>query len=131
MLLFFSVLFLSQSALAGIRLKIEVAHKKGINKSLFLESELHSMEELYNNESVSLKFEHGITIIVGVEFVEKNPTVAVVDFVKLHVKIIGNLGELLHDFPGDILVNIGETKKLEHTIKDQMIEISITPMTQL
>ncbi len=125
----FSV-FWAQTSLANIRLKIEIAHKKGIDKSLFLVSELQSIEELDNNESVDLKIEHGIKVTIGVEFMEKNQAMTSVDFIKLQVKIFGVNGEFLKKFSGDLLVNIGETKKLQHNIKDQLVEISITPMSQ-
>ena len=127
--LFLYCLSFSSLSLGGLTLNLGVVHKRGLDKSLTLVSEVYSREEVTVGQSKNISLNHGMVLTLKLKFLEPGgsygPSKKVLVTANLNLKS----GEIFQPKSSETFsVSLGEIKKVTYEKgKDQQIEISIQP----
>jgi len=120
------------SAQAGLMVNISMIYKNGIDKNLVLESELHSIEEVWGKRKIQLTMKNGARLNLRAGFWER--PVAQLDQVGPSSKIFleGELfkpnGELAKQIERrQTQVEIGEPFIIGYKGQSQLLEVTIKP----
>ena len=125
-------LIFAQSSQARLFLDVSLVNKKGIDIGLTLGSELHSSEVVNRGRPIILKLKSGVQVEMKAVFgdVQKG-FIGPPHFILVTGSVKSNEGKLIPDFFNKpIVIALGETKELSHSLKDQSIDIKITPYIQ-
>ena len=123
---------MGQSLQARLFLDISLVNKKGIDIGLTLGSELHSSEEVEEGRPIILKLKSGVQVEIKALFgdVQKG-LIGPPEFILVTGIVKSNEGKIIPNFLNKpIVIALGETKELSHSLKDQSIDIKITPYIQ-
>ena len=121
-------IFYFSIAHAGVKLKIGLVHKKGIDKNFVLVSELYSIEEVHEYETTKIKVENGVTLELKVEFFDDSSVYGPSSILGIELKIIDQFGKLIKSYKNkELVLKINEEKKIKIRHDSQLIELSITP----
>lgn len=126
---FFCCFLFSSLSFGGLTLNLGVVHKRGLDKSLTLVSEVYSREEVSVGQRKNISLNHGMVLTLELKFLEPGevygPSKKVVVTAKLNLKS----GEIFQPKSSETFsVGLGEIKKVTYEKgKDQQIEISIQP----
>lgn len=111
-------------------LKVELVFKKGIDQSLTLSNELHSIEPFRSGQELELTMKNGVRVVLIPVF---NPVlgdlVGPSDLISIKGDIFGSDNKLLRQFPAaDLTLALGDKKTLTiETDGGQQIEMTVTP----
>tara|TARA_B100002051_G_C16439832_1_gene488366 strand:- start:150 stop:587 length:438 start_codon:yes stop_codon:yes gene_type:complete len=128
--LFFYFLSFSFLSFGSLTLNLGVVHKRGLDKSLTLVSEVYSREEVRVGQNKNISLNHGMELNIKLKFLESGegygPSKKIVVTANLNLKS----GEIFQPKSSETFsVNLGEVKKVTYEKgKDQQIEISIQPI---
>jgi hypothetical protein len=131
-LCFLTFLILGQNLQARLFLDVSLVNKKGIDIGLTLGSELHSSEEVEHGRPITLKLKSGVQVTMKALFgdVQKG-LIGPPHFILVSGEVRSNEGNIIPQFLNKpIVIALGETKELSHSLKDQSIDIKITPYIQ-
>jgi hypothetical protein len=128
----FCLIFLSFSIQARLFLDVSVINKKGIDIGLTLGSELHSVEEVREDNSITLTMKSGIRVELNAHFLEEksntsstygpNPEILVTG------KIFDDKGAILKNFESEALkVKLEEIVNIAYSQNAQLVEVRIKP----
>ena len=128
-LLILSVLLLTQSADARIRLEVTFTHKLGVDNNMVLESELHSIEDVFESENVELRMQEGLSLDLRANFVQREKDYGPSPYIRVRGKIYDPSGSLLKKLDSnESLFEIGEKKTLtQSTEEGRKIELTVIP----
>ena len=127
--LFFSSFLFSCLSFGSLTLNLGVVHKRGLDKSLTLVSEVYSREEVTVGQRKSISLNHGMVLTIRLNFLEPSeaygPSKRIVVTANLNLKS----GEIFQPKSSETFsVGLGEIKTVTYEKgKDQQIEISIQP----
>ncbi len=111
-------------------LKVELVFKKGIDQSLTLSNELHSIEPFRSGQELELSMQNGVRVTLSPEFKPVHPEeMGPSDLISISGMIYGSDGKLLREVAkGDLVLALGEKKMLSYeTDGGQLIEMTVTP----
>ena len=123
-------LCMASIAQARFFLKVELVYKKGIDQSLTLSNELHSIETFRNGQELELSMKNGVRALLEPTFLPvATDSVGPSDRVEITGKIYGVNGKLLREIvKGELQLELGERRMLSHeTDGGQLIEMTLTP----
>lgn len=130
--LFFIILMVP--AQARLFLNVSILNKKGIDIGLTLGSELHSVEEVRENQTIELKMRSGIRVVLEANFVEAEEQVegknvyGPLSRVEVKGRIINGKNEVIKDFTKEpILIALEKKEKIIHSQDSQLVEIILRP----
>ncbi|MBG08004.1 MAG: hypothetical protein CME68_04550 [Halobacteriovoraceae bacterium] len=127
--LFISSFLFSCLSFGSLTLNLGVVHKRGLDKSLTLVSEVYSREEVTVGQRKSISLNHGMVLTIKLNFLEPSevygPSKRIVVTANLNLKS----GEIFQPKSSETFsVGLGEIKTVTYEKgKDQQIEISIQP----
>ena len=114
---------------ARLILDVVVIHKRGVDKSMVLQSELHSREEVFEDKKIKLN-KSGLDIELTA-FFKKNAGIVYGPPAEIQVEgaIMGPEGEVLKPITGEEgVIRLNEERKLFYKgDSDQLIEITLKP----
>lgn len=120
---------LCSTADARLILDVVVIHKRGVDKSMVLQSELHSREEVFEDKKIRLN-KSGLDIELTA-FFKKNAGIVYGPPAEIQVEgaIMGPKGEVLKPITGEEgVIRLNEERKLLYKgDSDQLIEITLKP----
>ena len=125
-------IFSSFSVQAGLMVNISMIYNNGIDKNLVLESELHSMEEVWGKREIQLTMKNGARLELRADFWER--PIAKIDEVGPSSKIFlegklykpnGRLAKTIER--RQTQVDIGEVFVMNYTDQSQLLEVKIKP----
>jgi len=127
--IFLSFFIFSFSSLSSVTLNLGVVHKRGLDKSLTLVSEVYSREEISVGQSRDISLNHGMTLTLKLRFAEPTENYGPSKRVMITANLNLKSGDIfLPNSSETFTVNLGEEKKVIYEKgKDQRIEISIQP----
>ena len=127
-------ILLSGQTMAGLALKLEMIHKKGIDKGLILTSELHSVEEIAGREVFELSMANGPKAKVKVDLSQAPEDYGPSDLVALYIKVTSRSNRPIGESQNNkkMFVRFGEKHIVSYRDKegDQLLEIKVTPFMQ-
>ena len=111
-------------------LKVELVYKKGIDQSLTLTNELHSIEPWTAGKELVLEMKNGVKAVLSPSFVPV-PTEGMgpSDLISVEGEIYGVNSELIKEIkPQEVTLALGERKTLVFETKGgQEVEVTLTP----
>jgi hypothetical protein len=123
---------LSMQVQARLLVKVSMVYRNGIDKNLVLESELHSVEEIWEKRPIKLTMKNGTRLQFKAGFWER--PVAKTDMIgpssKIYVegKLFLANGNLVKEMERrNSQTEIGEAFLFSFKDKTQLVEVSITP----
>jgi hypothetical protein len=120
---------LCSTADARLILDVVVIHKRGVDKSMVLQSELHSREEVFEDKKIRLN-KSGLDIELTA-FFKKNAGIVYGPPAEIQVEgaIMGPKGEVLKPITGEEgVIRLNEERKLLYKgDSDELIEITLKP----
>jgi hypothetical protein len=123
---------LSMQVQARLLVKVSMVYRNGIDKNLVLESELHSVEEIWEKRPIKLTMKNGTRLQFKAGFWER--PVAKIDMIgpssKIYVegKLFLANGKLVKKMEKrNSQTEIGEAFLFSLKDKTQLVEVSITP----
>lgn len=126
------LIFISTTVNARLLVDVSMIYKNGIDKNLVLESELHSVEEIWGKRRLELRMKNGARLEMRAGFWER--PVAKLDSVGPSSKIFieGKLfqpnGKLAKEVERiNSQVELGDSFTIEFTDQTQLIEVKIKP----
>ena len=125
-LLFFSLI---SSAHARLILDVVVIHKRGVDKSMVLQSELHSREEVFEEKIIKL-VKSGLNIELSAHYkIGGDNIYGPPSEIQIEGAILGPKGSILKKISGEEgVVRLNEERKLFYKgDSDQLIEITLKP----
>ena len=127
--LFLLTFFICFAVQARIKLEVVFAHKLGIDNSMVLESELHSIEEMFESESVELTMQEGLSLNLSADFVQREKDYGPSPFIRVEGIIYDSSGNQIKRLDSEeTIFRIGETKTLSQSTEEgRKIELTITP----
>ncbi|MCO4794614.1 MAG: hypothetical protein KC493_12920 [Bacteriovoracaceae bacterium] len=115
---------------ARLILDIVIVHKRGIDKNMVLQSELHSREEVIENKKIIL-FKSGLEIELEAKFNSPSSQYGPVAEVLIEGALTDIKGNVLKEIAGqEGIIRLNEERKLFYKgDHGQLIEITLKPYT--
>lgn len=130
--IFLFIILITSQAEARLLVDISMVYKNGIDKNLVLESELHSVEEIWGKRKLQLVMKNGTKLRLQAGFWER--PIAKIDAIGPSSKVFleGKLyqpnGKLAKEvIREDSQVELGDSFSFEFTDQTQLIEVKIKP----
>lgn len=123
-------LLIAMSAEARFYLKVELIYKKGIDQSLTLSNELHSIEPWSVGHTISLQMKNGVRAVLNPRFLPiPDDSIGPSDRVGISGQLYGVDGSLFKEIKeGEVELSLGEKRTLSYeTDGGQLIEVVLTP----
>lgn len=125
-------ILMSATSIAQARffLKVELVFKKGIDQSLTLSNELHSIEPFRSGQALDLTMKNGVRLVLEPEFKPiRSDLIGPADVISVAGAIYGADGKPLRQIAkSDLELTLGERKTLSYeTDGGQLIEVTVTP----
>ena len=123
------LLTFSLFSFGGVVLNLGVVHKRGLDKSLTLVSEVYSREEVGVGQEKDVSLNHGMVLTLKLNFLDEPNSYGPSKKVQVTANLNLKSGEIfLPNSSETFIVELGEKKKVTYEKgKDQQIEISIEP----
>lgn len=121
---------LSAPAQARFFLNVELIYKKGIDQSLTLSNELHSIEPWSEGRTIELQMKNGVKAILNPRFLPiPKEAIGPADRIEVTGQIFGVDGALFKEIKkGEVELSLGERRTLTYeTDGGQLIEVILTP----
>jgi hypothetical protein len=133
MKLIISLLFLliTSTADAKIGLNLSLIFKKGVGKGFFLSTEQHSIEQVDENELMTIQMKNGIKAELTAFFVQSIHEYGPSGFVRIKGAIFNQSGKLVKTLNEPKLdIYLGESKTIIHEERgEEQIELIIRPVS--
>lgn len=122
---------LCQSAFAKIGLNVSLIYKKGIGKGFFLSTEQHSIEQVDENEQITVQMKNGIKADLSAFFVQSVHEYGPSGFVRIKGALYNQSGKQVKTLNNPVLdIYLGESKTIVHEERgEEQIEIVIKPVS--
>ena len=116
---------------AKIELKVSMTHKLGIDNNLVLKSELHSIEEFFGSEQLTVTMRNGFKLNLQAMYLNESEEVQFgpLDLVQINAELFSPNGESIKKFIGvESQIRLWKSRKFLYNGKSgQQIEIIIAP----
>lgn len=124
-------LIICQLAYAKIGLNISLIYKKGIGKGFFLSTEQHSIEQIDENEIVTVQMKNGIKADITAFFVQSVHEYGPSGFVRIKGSLYNQNGKMVKTLNNPVLdIYLGESKSIVHEEKgEEQIEMVVRPVS--
>lgn len=120
---------ISSMSYAKIGLNISLIYKKGIGKGFFLSTEQHSIEQIDENEQITVQMKNGIKADISAFFVQSIHEYGPSGFVRIKGALYNQAGKKVKTLNNPVLdIYLGESKTIVHEERgEEQIELMIKP----
>ena len=120
----------SEISFAKIGLNLSLIYKKGIGKGFFLSTEQHTIEQVDENEQVTISMKNGIKAEVSAFFVQSLHEYGPSGFLRMKGAIYNQNGKMVKTLNAPVLdIYLGESKSVIHEERgEEQIELTIKPV---
>jgi len=122
---------LSNQSFAKIGLNVSLIYKKGIGRGFFLSTEQHSIEQVDENEQVTVQMKNGIKAELSAFFVQSIHEYGPSGFVRIKGALFNQNGKQVKTLNNPVVdIYLGESKTITHEERgEEQIELVIKPVS--